>query len=107
MDSLASQFELNSTRNIFLCLSQYSACLTAGCLPANSKWRENILNLYARISLCRTVNRTLDYIACLSRVRKYGFGQNVIIYFIIRFFLLNKIYLGFSFTSSHPSFNIS
>jgi hypothetical protein len=77
MDSLASQMELNSTRNIFLCLSQYSACLTAGCLPEDSKWRANLLNLYARISLCRTVNRSLDYFACLSRIRKYGFGQNV------------------------------
>jgi hypothetical protein len=81
MDSLAAQFELNSTRNIFLCLSQYSVCLTAGCLPENSKWRENLLNLYTRISLCRTVNRSLDYFACLSRIRKYGLGENVIIWF--------------------------
>lgn len=77
MDLLATQFELNSSRNTFLCFSQYSACLTAGCLPENSKWRENLLNLYARISLCRTVNRSLDYFACLSRIRKYGLGQNV------------------------------
>ncbi|CAF0919856.1 unnamed protein product [Adineta steineri] len=76
MDLLASQLELNSSRNLFLCFSQYSACLTAGCLPTNSKWRENLLNLYARISLCRTINRSLDYFACLSRIRKYGLGQN-------------------------------
>lgn len=81
MDLLATQFELNSTRNLFLSLSQYSACLTAGCLPTNSKWRENIMNLYARISLCRTINRSLDYFACLSRVRKYGLGQKVMIVF--------------------------
>ena len=79
MDLLANQMELNSTRNIFLCLSQYSACLTAGCLSEKSKLRENLMNLYARISLCRTINRSLDYFACLSRVRKYGFGQNVMI----------------------------
>jgi hypothetical protein len=82
MDLLATQFELNSTRNIFLSLSQYSTCLTAGCLPEKSKLRENLMNLYARISLCRTINRSLDYFACLSRVRKYGFGQNVIIFFV-------------------------
>jgi len=93
MDSLAAQFELNSTRNIFLSLSQYSVCLTAGCLPENSKWRENLLNLYARISLCRTVNRSLDYFACLSRIRKYGLGENVIIccFFLIDYFN-NKIF---------------
>jgi hypothetical protein len=79
MDLLANQLELNSTRNIFLCLSQYSTCLTAGCLSEQSKLRENLMNLYARISLCRTINRSLDYFACLSRVRKYGFGQNVMI----------------------------
>ena len=39
------------------------------------------MNLYARISLCRTINRSLDYAACLSRVRKYGLGQNVMIFF--------------------------
>ena len=79
MDLIANQMELNSTRNIFLCLSQYSACLTAGCLSEKSKLRENLMNLYARISLCRTINRSLDYFACLSRVRKYGLGQNVMI----------------------------
>lgn len=79
MDQLASQLELNSQRNTFLCLSQYSVCLTAGCLSEQNKWRENLMNLYARISLCRTVNRSLDYVACLSRIRKYGLGQNVII----------------------------
>lgn len=77
MDFLATQFELNSGRNIFLCLSQYSTCLTAGCLPESNKWRENLMNLYARISLCRTINRSLDYAACLSRVRKYGLGRHV------------------------------
>ena len=79
MDSLATQLELNSMRNMLLSFSQYSACLTAGCLPADNKWRENLMNLYARLSLCRTVNRSLDYFSCLSRVRKYGFGQNVIV----------------------------
>ncbi len=82
MDLLASQLEFNTTRNTFLGLSQYSVCLTAGCLPENSKWRENLMNLYGRISLCRTVNRSLDYFACLSRIRKYGLGQNVIICFL-------------------------
>ena len=77
MDLLATQFELNSARNIFLCLSQYGTCLTAGCLPESNKWRENLINLYARISLCRTINRSLDYFACLSRVRKYGLGRHV------------------------------
>ncbi|CAF1010227.1 unnamed protein product [Adineta ricciae] len=76
MDTLASQLELNSSRNILLCLSQYSACLAAGCLSEKNKWRENLMNLNARISLCRTVNRSLDYVGCLSRIRKYGFGQN-------------------------------
>lgn len=91
MDLLATQFELNSTRNIFLCLSQYSACLTAGCLPENSKWRENLMNLYARISLCRTVNRSLDYISCLSRVRKYGLGQQVVVIYL-SLILIRKIF---------------
>jgi hypothetical protein len=105
MDLLASQLEFNTTRNIFLGLSQYSTCLTAGCLPENSKWRENLLNLCARISLCRTVNRSLDYFACLSRIRKYGFGQNVIIYFLFKLITLITKYLGFSFTSYHSSIN--
>ncbi|CAF1008853.1 unnamed protein product [Rotaria sordida] len=71
-----NQLELNSSRNTLLCLSQYSVCLTAGCLSEKNKWRENLMNLYARISLCRTINRSLDYFACLSRIRKYGLGQN-------------------------------
>jgi len=33
------------------------------------------MNFYARVSLCRTVNRSLDYVSCLSRIRKYGFGE--------------------------------
>lgn len=78
MDYLANQLELNSSRNTLLCLSQYSVCLTAGCLSERNKWRENLLNLYARISLCRTINRSLDYFGCLSRIRKYSLGQNVI-----------------------------
>ena len=77
MDLLAKQFELYSMRNMFLSFSQYSACLTAGCLPEKSPVRENLMNLYSRISLCRTVIRSLDYVGCLSRVRKYGLGQNV------------------------------
>lgn len=77
MDLLATQLELNSMRNTFLGLSQYSICLTAGCLSEKNKLRENLLNLYARLSLCRTINRSLDYFACLSRVRKYGLGKNV------------------------------
>ncbi|CAM4912431.1 unnamed protein product [Rotaria socialis] len=76
MDFLANQLESNSSRNTLLCLSQYSVCLSAGCLSEQNKWRENLLNLYARISLCRTINRSLDYFACLSRVRKYGLGKN-------------------------------
>jgi hypothetical protein len=92
MDSLASQLELNSMRNIFLCFSQYSVCLTAGCLSEHSKWRENLLNLYTRISLCRTVNRSLDYFSCLSRVRKYGLGQNVIDYLFLIDYLKKELF---------------
>ncbi|CAF2397756.1 unnamed protein product [Rotaria sp. Silwood2] len=87
MDFLANQLELNSSRNTLLCLSQYSVCLTAGCLSERKKLRENLLNLYARISLCRTINRSLDYVACLSRIRKYGLGQNDIVSSSINRFL--------------------
>ncbi|CAF3985639.1 unnamed protein product [Rotaria sp. Silwood2] len=87
MDFLANQLELNSSRNTLLCLSQYSVCLTAGCLSERNKLRENLLNLYARISLCRTINRSLDYVACLSRIRKYGLGQNDIVSSSINRFL--------------------
>lgn len=106
MDLLATQFELNSMRNIFLSLSQYSTCLTAGCLPNGNKWRENLMNLYARISLCRTVNRSLDYCACLSRVRKYGLGKHV----MIIFFLIGRDYfndLGFNFIIYYAFINVN
>ena len=77
MDLLSTQLERNMARNLLLSFSQYSACLTAGCLPSDSQWRENLLNLYARISLCRTINRSLDYVACLTRLRNYGLGCQV------------------------------
>ena len=81
MELLAAQLELNSTRNIFLSLSQYSAGFAADCLSDKNQWRTNLVNLYVHINLCRTINRSLDYIASLSRICKYGFGKNVKIHF--------------------------
>ena len=77
MDLLSTQLERNSARNLLLSFSQYSACLTAGCLRNDSQWRENLMNLYARISLCRTINRSVDYVSCLTRLRSYGLGYQV------------------------------
>lgn len=86
---MAKNMESYAMRNMFLSMSQYSACLTAGCLSEKSKIRENLMNLYSRLSLCRTINRSLDYFGCLSRIRAYGFGRHV-----------NKFYakfVGFAF----------
>lgn len=65
------------------------------------------MNLYARISLCRTINRSLDYAACLSRVRKYGLGRHVRNHAFDSFDEKIGFFVGFNFTSSHSFINIS
>ncbi|CAF0852323.1 unnamed protein product [Didymodactylos carnosus] len=75
MESLINQMDKYSSRNLMLSFSQYTTCLTAGCLPKDSQLRERLINLYMRLGLCRTINRSLDFLTCLHRCKLYGLGD--------------------------------